>query len=165
MVTVAKVHPGQEVLENTLALGPAPPEQESSLGPAVERPVDEANPGLETEQDLSAEHNEVQEEAELVVHPFNTPLQVVGLCQRLKLSLRAEIIHVVRSLPGTVIRLSCRSEQGVLEYLREAEEVAEVWEEKISVEARTEFIPGSVESHPVMEDGLAKVVCVALKPA
>ncbi len=166
MVAVTQAQPRQDIPEKPIALEPPLEEMKALPSGSAEYPDGEADHGeQETEGAGSAESGDVAEEAELVVHPFNTPIQVMGLCQRLKLYMHAEIIHVVKSIEGTVIRLSCRSDQGILEFLKGTDEVAEVWEEKISVDSRTELLSEFVDSEPVMEEGLAKMLCVALSPA
>ena len=105
------------------------------------------------------------EEAEMMVHPFNTPIQVMGLCQKLKASLRAEIVHVLKSLEGTVIRLSLRAEESLLDFLAREDDVPEVWEELVSEEDRATLLPFGVDVGPVMKEGRAAIVCVSLKPS
>ena len=62
-------------------------------------------------------------EAELLLHPDCTPVQVGELCDRLKAQLKAEILSVVKSDPGTVVRVSCRSELDIMEFITGAKEV------------------------------------------
>ena len=116
------------------------------------------------EQELPERTGDV-EEAEMVVHPFNTPIQVMGLCQKLKASLRAEIAHVLKSLEGTVIRLSLRAEESLLDFLTREDEVSEVWEELVSEEDRAALLPFGIDVEPVLKEGKAAIVCVALKPS
>ena len=104
------------------------------------------------------------EEAEMMVHPFNTPIQVMGLCQKLKASLRAEIVHVLKSLEGTVIRLSLRAEESLLDFLAREDEVSEVWVELISEEDRAALLPFGIVVEPVLQEGKAAIVCVSLNP-
>ena len=101
------------------------------------------------------------EEAEMMVHPFNTPIQVMGLCQKLKASLRAEIVHVLKSLEGTVIRLSLRAEESLLDFLAREDDVSEVWEGLVSEEDRATLLPFGVDVGPCHEGGKGSYcVCV-----
>ena len=101
----------------------------------------------------------------MIVHPLNTAVQVMGLCQKLKENLRAEIIHVLKSQEGTIIRLALRSEGNLQDFLAREADVSEVWEELIPQEDRPALLPKGVESKPIMKDGMAAIVYVALKPS
>ena len=116
------------------------------------------------EQELPERAGDV-EEAEMIVHPFNTPIQIMGLCQKLKASLRAELVHVLKSFEGTVIRLSLRAEESLLDFLAREDEVSEVWEELVSEEDRAALLPFGIAVKPVLKEGKAAIVCVSMKPS
>ena len=67
--------------------------------------------------------------AELLLHPFNNAVQALWLCERLKEELRAEIIYVLGSPEGTVIKVSIRNPVSIMDFLKAMNEVAEAWEE------------------------------------
>ena len=115
------------------------------------------------EQELPAPARDV-EEAEMIVHPLNTAIQVMGLCQKLKASLRAEIVHVLKTYEGTVIKLSLRAEESLLDFLAREDDVSEAWEEELSREDRIALLPSGIGTEPVMKGSMAAIVYVALKP-
>ncbi len=164
MVTVAQPNSVEDIASKLESLEHVSPEMEEPSLAEMESPEQDASDAVGEEQEQLPERGADVEEAEMMVHPFNTPIQVMGLCQRLKTKLRAEIIHVLKSHDGTVIRVSLRSEQSLLDFLTKEEEVSEVWEELIPREDRPVLLPHGVDSDPVMKNGMAAIVCVALKP-
>lgn len=156
MVTVAQPNSVEDIASKLGSLENASPEMES--------PEQDARDAVREEQEQLPEQGVDVKEAEMIVHPFNTPIQVMGLCQKLKTKLRAEIIRVLKSHDGTVIRVSLRSEQSLLDFLTEEDEVSEVWEELVSRDDRAALLPYSAGPEPVLKNGMAAIVYVALKP-
>ena len=101
--------------------------------------------------------------AELLLHPFNTPVQALWLCEMLKKELGAEVLYMEGSPDGTVIKVTVREPVPLADFLAGMAEVAEAWEEPMTQKSRgNDPLLGIVPPSSNEQD---KVVCVALKPA
>ena len=72
---------------------------------------------------------------------------------------------MLKFLEGTVIRLSLRAEESLLDFLTREDEVFEVWEDLVSEEDRAALLPFGIDVEPVLKEGKAVIMCVALKPS
>ena len=103
--------------------------------------------------------------AEILLHPFNTSLQALWLCETLKQQLKAEVLYLMGSPVGTVIKISIRTPVSLVEFLSGMEQVAEAWEENASHSGNGGPLPGMASQQPANPSKEPdKVVCVALKP-
>ena len=104
--------------------------------------------------------------AEILLHPFNTSLQALWLCETLKQQLKAEVLYLMGSPAGTVIKVSLRTPVSLVDFLSGMEQVAEAWEENSSHSDNREPFPGIASEQPANPSREPdKIVCVALAPA
>ncbi len=104
--------------------------------------------------------------AEILLHPFNTSLQALWLCETLKQQLKAEVLYLMGSPAGTVIKVTLRTPVSLVDFLSGMEQVAEAWEENASHSGNREPLQGFGSQQPANPSREPdKVVCVALAPA
>ena len=120
-------------------------------------------------EDAEAPAAELGLTAELLLHPFNTPVQALWLCEKLKKELGAEVLYLEASPGGTVIKVSIRTPVPLTDFLCSMAEVAEAWEEAAPQKSRSsETLLGLTNpelaqpANPSKE--MDKIVCVAMKP-
>ena len=138
---------------------------------SVEENVQELVGGVDaTEAQLAyaeAPAAELAVTAELLLHPFNTPVQALWLCNILRKELGAEILYMEGVPDGTVIKVSVSKPVPLADFLAGMTEVAEAWEEPAPQKSKGGTpLPGSVPSSAVNPSNEQdKVICVAMKPA
>ena len=120
-------------------------------------------------EDAQASAAEIGVTAELLLHPFNTPVQAIWLCETLKKELDAEVLYLQGSPNGTVIKVRMPKSVPLPDFLSGMAEVAEAWEERAPQKTRGgDPLVGLTAARLSQPDSTSrdpeKIVCVAMKP-